>query len=301
MQSHVDYPWTKYPRDHEEVASIECQYPVILKPAKREKINRFTDDKAWRVDNQNELLARYEEACQYVPADQIMVQDFVPGSGETQFAFAALCDEGRTIACLTAQRRRQYPAEFGRASTYVVTLDEPKVEDSARRILSRMRYSGIVEVEFKLDERDGRYKLLDINTRAWGWHTIGKAAGIDYPHLLWRMVQGEIISPVRAQAGVRWAYMLPNALVAAQEIWQGKLSPVAFLWSLRPPLQSALFAVDDPAPSLLEFPLLLHRLWKRRRRIAASQQGSMLSNQVPAELSTLSSKATTRSAEGLTR
>ena len=44
-----------------------------------------------------------------------------------------------------------------------------------------LRFSGLVEIEFKLDARDGRVKLLDVNPRAWTWIGLGAAAGVDFP------------------------------------------------------------------------------------------------------------------------
>src|SRR5204863_124565 len=37
----------------------------------------------------------------------------------------------------------------------------------------------------------GRYKLLDINPRVWGWHTLCGRAGVDFPYLLWQLVLRE--------------------------------------------------------------------------------------------------------------
>jgi predicted ATP-grasp superfamily ATP-dependent carboligase len=55
-----------------------------------------------------------------------MVQELIPGNGETQVSFAALCDDGRPLAWLTARRMRQYPVDFGRFNTCVETVDLPE-------------------------------------------------------------------------------------------------------------------------------------------------------------------------------
>ena len=41
-------------------------------------------------------------------------------------------------------------------------------------------YYGLVEIEYKLDPRDGVCRLLDVNGRAWGYHTLGPRAGVDF-------------------------------------------------------------------------------------------------------------------------
>src|SRR5439155_25366729 len=150
-----------------------------------ESFNRLTAAKAWRVDSRHELLARYEEAIGLVSPEVLMVQELVPGSGEEQLSYAALCAEGQPLASIVARRTQQYPGDFGRASTFVETIDEPAVVSSSLPLLEAMRFTGLVEVEFKRDPGTGRLKLLDVNPRVWGWHTLGAAAGVDFSYLLW--------------------------------------------------------------------------------------------------------------------
>lgn len=259
----VAHPWTRCPRGQEEVATLDCAFPVILKPAIKEHINRFTYVKAWQVEDREALLARYGEACGLVDPEVVMVQELIPGNGEAQFAYAALCVDGLPRASLVARRTRQYPMDFGLSSSYVETVDRPEVEEPARRLLAAMRHTGLAEVEFKYDARDGRYKLLDINPRVWGWHTLGRRAGVDFPYLFWRLLQGEPVSQVRAPPGVRWVRAVTDLPTVAREIWRGRLSPLAYLRSLRGPLELATFAADDPLPALLEAPLLSYIAWKR--------------------------------------
>lgn len=46
-------------------------------------------------------------------------------------------------------------------------------------------------MEFKSDFRDGQYKLLDVNPRAWGWHSLCAPCGVDFPYLAYREALGE--------------------------------------------------------------------------------------------------------------
>ena len=93
-----------------------------------------------------------------------------------------------------ARRTRQYPIDFGYTSTFVETVEQKDVEEGACRFLSSINYSGLVEVEFKRDHRDGCYKLLDVNARAWTWNALGSIAGVDFAHVLWRLAMGETLS-----------------------------------------------------------------------------------------------------------
>jgi D-aspartate ligase len=109
----IDHPWTLYPRNSEQVAASDCPYPVILKPAYCSSFNRFTASKAWRIDNREQLLARYDEAKTLVDPGALMIQEVIPGGGESQFSYTALCQDGRPIASLTARRARQIPWTLG--------------------------------------------------------------------------------------------------------------------------------------------------------------------------------------------
>lgn len=259
----VPHPWTACPRTLEELESLRCPFPVVLKPAMRLDLNRLTTAKAWRVEDHRSLLARYEEACTLVPPDMLMVQELVPGWGEAQFSYAALCQDGAPLASVVARRTRQYPMDFGRFSTFVETVDEPQVVEPAFRLLAAMRFTGLVEIEFKRDPRDGQFKVLDINPRVWGWHTLSKRAGVDFPYLLWLLVRGEPVPELRGRAGERWMRMLMDFPVAIREIRSGRLSLRAYVRSLLGPVESAIFAWDDPLPGLLDAPLLAWMLGRR--------------------------------------
>ena len=260
----VDCPWTCNPANREEVADLNCTFPVILKPAFKSSLNRFTAAKAWRLEDRKSLLTAYDEACTMVDSSVIMVQELIPGSGEEQFSFAGLCIEGRPVAWLVARRTRQYPVDFGRSSSYVETVELPEIEEPARRLLEAMRFTGLVEVEFKRDPRDGRCKLLDVNPRMWGWHTLGRRAGVDFPYLLWQFMHREPAREIRGHTGVRWMRMTTDLPAALVEMRRGRLSAHAYFESLRGPLESAIFAADDLLPALLELPLFAYQALKRR-------------------------------------
>ena len=259
----VSQPWTFFPRNRDELASLQCKFPLILKPALRVAFNRFTKDKAWLAADRASLLARYDEASALVGPEMVMVQEVIPGWGEAQFSYAALCKDGRPIASVVARRTRQFPMDFGRFSTYVETVDEQQVVEPAVRLLSATALTGIVEVEFKRDSRDGQYKVLDVNPRVWGWHTLGQRAGVDFPHLLWLLVRGEPLPEVHGRTGERWMRFSADLPVAIYEILKGRLSVWEYLRSLRIPLESAIFAWDDPLPGLLEVPSLASLLTRR--------------------------------------
>jgi D-aspartate ligase len=260
----IAQPWTFCPRNREELAALECSFPLILKPAMRLGFNRLNRDKAWRVEDRASLLARYDEACKLLAPEMLMVQEVLPGWGEAQFSYAALCQDGCPLASIVARRTRQFPMDFGRFSTYVETVEElQQVVEPAVRLLAAMRFTGLIEVEFKRDPRDGKFKVLDMNPRAWGWHTLCGRAGVDFPYLAWLLAKGESVPQTRGRAGERWIRMGADLPMAIQEILRGRLSFWSYIKSLRGSLECAMFAWDDPVPGLLGLPLFAVMAGKR--------------------------------------
>jgi len=259
----VPTPWSYYPQGREDVADVECRFPVILKPTVHEGRNAFTQAKAWRVDDRAELIARYVRAAALVGETAIVLQELIRGGGERQFSYAALCDRGVPVASLTARRSRQFPIDFGYTSTFVETIEQPEVEEASRRILRSLQLSGLVEVEFKYDVRDERLKLLDINARPWTWIGLGDIAGVEFPYLAWQLAQGESPVPARGAAGARWMHLTRDLVAACQEMGAGLNSPARYLRSFRRPITFAAFAKDDPLPGLVELPIVAGRLLTR--------------------------------------
>jgi len=259
----VHQPWTACPSNREELESLDCPFPVILKPAVRLQPSNLATPKAWLAEDRKSLLARYDEASASVSPENLILQEIVPGGGEAQFSYAALCNDGRPLASLVARRTRQFPRDFGQLSTYVETVEEPEVIDPAERLLSAVHFTGLAEVEFKKDPRDGRFKVLDINPRVWGWHTLSRPAGVDFPYLLWLLARGKSVPQLRGRAGQRWVHYSADLRLAIEEIVAGRLSLWDYLRSIRSPVESAIFSWDDPLPGILDLPLFAYSAGKR--------------------------------------
>jgi D-aspartate ligase len=266
----VPCPRTFYPEGRAELETIECSFPILLKPSSKQEPNRFTREKAWRVSNRAEMLTRYDEACALIKPESIMLQDFIPGGGDRQFSYAALCLDGAPLASLVAIRRRQHPIDFGQSSSFVESVEEPEVERLAHVVLRAISYSGLVEVEFKRDPRDDQFKLLDVNPRVWGWHTLGAAAGVDFPYLAWQLANGRQISKTHARPGVKWVRAVTDALVVLQQLRAGCFSLRDYVSSIRSPIERAIWARDDPLPAVFEIPALIYARYRIARSIRST-------------------------------
>jgi len=267
----IGVPRTWYTDSLDEAAALDLQYPVILKPATGAITNPISDTKVWLVESRDDMLTRYAEAAEVMHTGHVMIQEIIPGDGENQLSFASTCHNGEVVAFLTARRLRQIPVDFGRASTFVETFDIPEIVEPAQRIIADLALEGLVEIEFKRDARDGELRLLDVNVRAWGWHAIGAAAGVDFPYLAYRVAMGLPVERAQGRSGVRWVRLTTDLPTSAKEIVRGRMKIGPYLKSLRPPLEGPIAAKDDPKPALMELPVLAKRMFtspKMLRRLS---------------------------------
>jgi predicted ATP-grasp superfamily ATP-dependent carboligase len=260
----IPAPKTWFPESVEEVREIDARFPVILKPAIKENFVYTAKAKAWRVNNRQELVERFQEAAAFVPRGEMMVQDLIPGgSSAQQFGCCVFFKEGRAIGMMVTHYVRCHPPDFGRCSTYVESVDLPELEEMSLRFLCKIGYYGLVEVEFRRDPRDGQYKLLDVNARTWGYHSIGLAAGVDFPYMLFQDQLGNDVTPARGKAGVNWIRWVTDLPVGVHGFLIKRWGLWDYMRSIRQAHTEAVFSVRDPLPSLAEAALIPYHVFTR--------------------------------------
>lgn len=256
-------PQTWIAQSVEDLDRLITRFPVAVKPAIKEHFFYATKAKAWRANNRAELVTLYRRAASLVPPEEILIQDLIPGDGNHQFSYCAFFKNERALASMVACRKRQHPHEFGRASTFVKTVDCPEVEGPSEELLRRIDYYGLVEVEYKLDPRDGKFKLLDVNARTWGYHTLGACSGVDFPHLLYTDQLSQNALSTRAVSGKSWVRLVTDFPAGLMEVASRRLKFKEYLRSLWEADTEAVFSARDPLPGFVEFLLIPYLALKR--------------------------------------
>ena len=222
-----------------------------------------TGAKAWRVCNPDELHRMFALAAKQIRPEEILVQEIIPGDGNHQFSYCAFFREGAVHSCLVAQRWRQHPHEFGRAATYVESTAQPAIEEFSERFLKAIDYYGLVEIEYKQDPRDGQYKLLDVNARTWGFHSIGLAAGVDFPYFLFADQLGHHVEPCRGEVGVGWLRLITDVPTVMRDFLHRRITTSQYWNSLCRTRAESVFCRSDPFPAVAEFAMLPYLVAKK--------------------------------------
>lgn len=237
--------------------------PFALKPAIKENFIYATKAKAWCANSHLELRTLFQRASELIHPSEAMIQEVIPGGGTQQYSYCAFFANGGPIGKMVARRRRQHPLQFGRASTYVETIDAPLIEEYSERFLRAIDYYGLVELEYKLDPRDSQFKLLDFNARTWGYHSLGLRAGVDFSYMLYADQIGLPVTPCQAPAGVGWVRITTD-IPAAFMAWRGgDLKLREYIESLRNCNVEAVYSLNDPFPGMAELALIPYLIAKR--------------------------------------
>jgi D-aspartate ligase len=226
---------------------------AFLKPCESHEFVLRFDRKAFRIKDRAEALVLWREA--HAAGLPMVLQEYIPGPPTAHYFVDGFMDRRGEIRARFARRRlRMDPPDFGN-STYMVSVPLEEVAGAVAaldRLLAGLRYRGIFSAEFKRDPRDGLFKILEVNCRAWWYVGFATDCGVNVCDMAYQdALDRPVESVTRYAAGRRcvyphhdwrsWAHSAdpsPTALVRTLGSWVGASQPI-FRW-------------DDPLPSLAE-------------------------------------------------
>jgi predicted ATP-grasp superfamily ATP-dependent carboligase len=158
--------------------------------------------------NEDELASAVRAARH----SRLLLQEYVPGTG---FGYSALLRDGNVLAEFMHQRIHEYPPGGG-PSTMARSIEDARMREASKALLRRLRWTGVVMVEFRGAPISGDLRLLEINPKFWGSLDLAIASGVDFPDLLLRMVLGEEVSQSSYAKGVVFRWVYPDLLHALE-------------------------------------------------------------------------------------
>ncbi len=223
----------------------------FLKPTESQAHNRRFKTKGFFVESREEARRLVDEAAE--AGVTFMLQEYIPGDSSKTFLIDGFVDRDGTISAMVARRRvRMDPPRLANTCSDV-TIPLADVEaclPSLRTLLEATDYRGIFNVEFKLDERDGRFKIIELNPRPFWLIGHIERAGVDLPWLSYLDAQGlPVPTPPSYQVGRYGMYEIPDATAIGRAIVSRRRpeGPILKPW-LRG--DKALFWFRDPLPAV---------------------------------------------------
>lgn len=258
----IPHPYTKPISSAEDFSAIdESRFgDSFLKPRNSQEFFKRYRVKAFAAATREGAVRRWEEIKR--AGFEVILQEYVPGPPTNHyFIDGYVTRDGEFHAFFARQRIRMFPRDFGNSS-YMTSVPTHVVEPaiiSLKELLSSLEYRGIFSAEFKRDEHDGLFKILEVNTRPWWFVEFASVCGVNVCEMAYRDALGLQPAPVnRYRVGVSCVNLYYDLHACGVLHRAGRLGygEALFSW-LR--ARNAVFCWDDPLPSLAWFAGLVAR------------------------------------------
>ena len=240
---------------------------AILKPRDSQRFFRRFGVKALHVKSRDDAAAQLQSLRN--EGFSVILQEYVPGPATNHYFVDGFVDRfGRIRATFVRQRLRMYPRDFGNSTSMVSVPREaaaPAVA-SISALLHHAKYRGMFSAEFKRDPRDGLFKVLEVNARAWWYVDFAARCGVDVCRMAYDDALERPVADVEHYAvGRRLVFPYPDYFACAELRRLGQLSRARWLRSWLGAMQPV-FTLRDPVPGLASGTAVLRRFVGARLR-----------------------------------
>lgn len=145
-------------------------YPVIVKPSNSVAYWNCSfpgKKKVFVVNAEDELRRIFQGVYSSGYADELIVQEFIPGDDTRMRVMNCYSDtEGRVrMMCLGDVLLEEHTPEGIGSYGAIMTGADAGISERIKGFLEEIGYVGYSNFDLKFDERDGSYKLFEINPR----------------------------------------------------------------------------------------------------------------------------------------
>jgi predicted ATP-grasp superfamily ATP-dependent carboligase len=251
----------------------ELVYPLLVKPLLSHVYRgRFEVKFAW-AHNFDEMLKAYSQA-EAAGIDVMLVEE-IPGPDDRLCSYFTYLDEqGDPQFHFTKRVIRRYPPVRG-VGCHHVTDWIPQIIAPALALFRQVGLEGLANVEFKRDNRDGQYKLIECNARITASNCLVAESGYDLAWLAYSRIVG-LPQPKwgKFKVGKRLLFPIEDFYCYRRLRRQGQLTFWQWLKSVAHPTTFPIFRWWDPRPTLVfEGARLRQGLkWRLRRLLSMFQR-----------------------------
>lgn len=258
LECDVPCPKTYFITDLRQVKELAkmIDFPAVIKPRESSGSRGIA-----YVKSKEQL---YPEYCRiHSQYEYPLIQEFIPPGGDT-FGVEALFNRKSELRAIFAHKRlREYPVSGG-PSTLRESIYDPQLIELGIRLLKALNWYGVAQVEFKVDPRDGKPKLMEVNPKFWGSIELSIVSGVDFPYLLYKMaIDGDVEPVFDYKVGMRCRWLLPGDILNFITNPNRFKSNNSFFHFFDENLKYDIISKDDPLPILGIFVTFVSKLFDR--------------------------------------
>src|SRR5262245_27414389 len=248
----IPTPKTVFPESPHDVLEFceKAQFPVMLKASDNIRTSRHAGKKMVIVGSKDELIREYQ-AMEDDSHPSLMLQEYIPGSDDSVWMLNGYFDEhSECLFSITARKIHQTPVYTG-MTALGVCLPNSTIEAATKTLVKGIGYKGILDIGYRYDARDGRYKLLDANPRLGATFRLFVGDnGMDVTRAEYLHFTGQTVPASYICTGRKWILEDADLVSCIQYYRDGALSLHDWLVSYRGIDECAWYAADDIMPFL---------------------------------------------------
>lgn len=244
----VPGPRSVVPRSIGEIRNFskEFGFPCLIKPCQSHLFYDHFGRKMFSISSIEKLENIFNKANN--AGLEVMLQEIIPGDDINVINYNSYLWEGEFLAEFTAVHIRNGPPWTG-PPRVVVSRKVPEVIEHGRHILQEIGFNGYSCIEFKLDARDGKYKILDINGRHNLSTLLAVRCGSNFPWQHYRHLSEGIKPQVSGfKEEVYWIDLVRDIGYTGKYIFKEHQSLIDYLRPYFKPHVFAIFDIKDMKP-----------------------------------------------------
>lgn len=263
----------------EDLEDLDFPFPCAIKPRYSHSFTSHfhPEAKAFTVSDAQEARRLLEPIL--AAGHSMLLTEVIPGRDDRFRSYYTYMDEsGEPLLHFTKRKLRQYPTRFGLGS-YHLTEWHPEIAELGLRFARHAGLRGIVNVEFKQDERDGRFKLIECNPRVTAADAQVRAAGLDLALIAYNRLAGGPMPQLDSfKDGLGLWFPVDDIRALREYRRTGQLTYLQWLRTMLHRQVPPVFSWRDPKPSMLAWSrrarAIARRIWKPRATPAPGQQAT---------------------------
>jgi predicted ATP-grasp superfamily ATP-dependent carboligase len=241
--------WEVTSRDEVLALKNALVFPLMIKPRLSHLFEQRFGRKHMIVASFDELLATFDRVGD--AGLDVLLMEVIPGGDDLLCSYYTYLDEaGEPQLHFTKRIIRRYPVGMGTAC-YHVTDWVPEIVEPSLRLFRHVGLRGLANVEYKLDPRDGKHKLIECNARFTASNGLVSASGVNLAAYVYNRLTGR---PAAAPSDFRTGLRLWDPV---RDFWSyrelsraGQLTLTQWLRGLAHAQTFPFFAWTDPMPAV---------------------------------------------------
>jgi predicted ATP-grasp superfamily ATP-dependent carboligase len=249
----IPTPDVFFPESVDDIWRIQndLSFPCILKPYQTPGFKLVFKKKVLIIKNFKELVQQFRMVRKHNL--DVMISEIIPGADNQLFHYRSyIDDQGEILAEMCTQKLRQHPPGFGMACAAKTIPIRSETKFLSQSLLKHLGYQGESSVEFKFDQRDNQYKLMEINVRPVLPESHFIAAGINFPYITYMdLVEKEKKKKAGYKNDIYWINNITDAWEFLRNLNSKNFNFIEFFYPYR---QRKVFCIpffSDPLPLIM--------------------------------------------------